>query len=49
MPYHSKWEYLPTEAINPETFRIDKMPTLDVVDLFVADAPGREGSLGCGT
>jgi N-acetylmuramic acid 6-phosphate etherase len=37
MPYHSKWEYLPTEAINPETLTIDRMPTLDVIDLFVAE------------
>src|ERR1044071_6896626 len=37
MPYHSKWEYLPTEAINPDTLRIDKMPTLDVIDLIVAE------------
>jgi N-acetylmuramic acid 6-phosphate etherase len=37
MSYHSKWEYLPTEAINPDTLAIDKMPTLDVVDLLVAE------------
>src|SRR5262249_15202519 len=37
MPYHSKWEYLPTEAINPETLTIDRMPTLEVVDLIVAE------------
>ena len=37
MSYHSKWEYLPTEAINPDTLAIDKMPTLDVVDLIVAE------------
>jgi N-acetylmuramic acid 6-phosphate etherase len=37
MSFHSKWEYLPTEAINPETLSIDKMPTLDVVDLVVAE------------
>jgi len=37
MPYHSKWEYLPTEAINPDTLRIDKMPTLDVVDLILGE------------
>src|SRR3954463_10815497 len=37
MPFHSKWEYLPTEAINLDTLAIDKMPTLDVVDLFVAE------------
>jgi len=37
MPYHSKFEYLPTEAINPDTRRIDRMPTLDVVDLILAE------------
>jgi len=37
MTYHSKWEYLPTEAINPETLTIDQMPTLEVVDLIVAE------------
>lgn len=37
MTYHSKWEYLPTEAINPETLAIDKMPTLDIIDLMVAE------------
>src|SRR4249920_425556 len=37
MSFHSKWEYLPTEAINPDTLAIDKMPTLDVVDLLVAE------------
>jgi N-acetylmuramic acid 6-phosphate etherase len=37
MPYHSKWEYLPTEAINPDTLAIDKMPALDVIDHMVAE------------
>ncbi len=37
MPYHSKWEYLPTEAINPDTLAIDRIPTLDVIDLMVAE------------
>jgi N-acetylmuramic acid 6-phosphate etherase len=37
MSYHSKWEYLPTEAINPDTLAIDKMPTLEVVDLLVVE------------
>jgi N-acetylmuramic acid 6-phosphate etherase len=37
MTYHSKWEYLPTEAINPDTLTIDRMPTLEVVDLVVAE------------
>jgi N-acetylmuramic acid 6-phosphate etherase len=37
MPYHSKWEYLPTEAINPDTLAIDRQPALDVVDIMVAE------------
>jgi N-acetylmuramic acid 6-phosphate etherase len=34
MPYHSKWQDLPTEAINPATLGIDKMSVLDMVDLL---------------
>jgi N-acetylmuramic acid 6-phosphate etherase len=34
MPYHSKFQDLPTEAINPDTLAIDKMPTLDIIDLI---------------
>jgi N-acetylmuramic acid 6-phosphate etherase len=34
MPYHSKWQDLPTEAINPLTLGIDTMPVLDIVDLI---------------
>ena len=33
MPYQSKWQDLPTEAINPETLAIDKMPVKDIIDL----------------
>ena len=33
MPYHSKWQDLPTEAINPDTLAIDKMAVKDIVDL----------------
>ncbi len=33
MPYHSKWQDLPTEAINPATLGIDRMSVLDMVDL----------------
>ena len=29
MPHHSKWQYLPTEAINTATLGIDTMPALD--------------------
>jgi N-acetylmuramic acid 6-phosphate etherase len=34
MPYHSKWQDLPTEAINPETLTIDRMPVVDIIDLI---------------
>ena len=34
MPYHSKWQDLPTEAINPATLAIDKMPVIDIIDLI---------------
>jgi N-acetylmuramic acid 6-phosphate etherase len=33
MPYHSKWQDLPTEAINPATLGIDTMSVLDMVDV----------------
>ena len=34
MPYHSKWQDLPTEAINPATLAIDRMPVLEIIDLI---------------
>jgi N-acetylmuramic acid 6-phosphate etherase len=37
MPYQSKWQHLPTEAINPDTLGIDRMPALDIIDLFVQE------------
>jgi N-acetylmuramic acid 6-phosphate etherase len=37
MPYHSKWQDLPTEAINTATLAIDKMPVMDIVDLISAE------------
>jgi N-acetylmuramic acid 6-phosphate etherase len=37
MPYHSKWQDLPTEAINPATLGIDKMPVLEIIDLISAE------------
>ncbi len=37
MPYHSKWQDLPTEAINRDTLGIDQMPVLDIVDLMNAE------------
>jgi N-acetylmuramic acid 6-phosphate etherase len=34
MSYHSKWKDLPTEAINPDTLAIDRMPVVDIIDLI---------------
>lgn len=37
MPHSSKWQSLPTEAINPATLGIDKQPATGVVDLMLAE------------
>ncbi|MCC7186000.1 MAG: N-acetylmuramic acid 6-phosphate etherase [Acidobacteria bacterium] len=37
MPYQSKWQSLPTEAINTASLAIDTMPILDIVDLMLAE------------
>jgi len=37
MPYHSKWQDLPTEAINPATLAIDKMAVADIIDIITAE------------
>jgi len=37
MTYQSKWQYLPTEAINPASLAIDKMAALDIVDLMLGE------------
>src|SRR5688572_27139012 len=37
MPYHSKWQDLPTEALNPDTLGIDRMPVAEIVDLISAE------------
>src|ERR1041385_6459152 len=37
MTYHSKWQYLPTEAINTATLGIDTMPALEIIDLIAAE------------
>src|SRR5262245_47957556 len=34
MPARSKWQSLPTEAINPSTLGIDKLSAADIVDLM---------------
>jgi N-acetylmuramic acid 6-phosphate etherase len=33
----SKWQSLPTEAINPSSLNLDKAPVVDIIDLMVAE------------
>ncbi len=35
MPSPSKWQSLPTEAINPISLAVDKAPALDIIDMVV--------------
>src|SRR5262245_22612568 len=35
MPTHSKWESLPTEAINPNSLSVDKIPVPDIIEMIV--------------
>ena len=35
MPTRSKWQQLPTEAINPASIGIDKLGTADIVDTML--------------
>jgi N-acetylmuramic acid 6-phosphate etherase len=37
MPIRSKWQSLPTEAINPASLNIDKLPAAGIVDLMLAE------------
>ena len=37
MSIRSKWESLPTEAINPATLALDKLSAADIVDLMCAE------------
>ncbi|MPY88169.1 MAG: N-acetylmuramic acid 6-phosphate etherase [Luteitalea sp.] len=37
MPTRSKWEFLPTEAINPASLNLDKAPIPDIIDLMVSE------------
>ena len=37
MPTRSKWQSLPTEAINPATLAIDKLPASGIIDLMLAE------------
>src|SRR5688572_15871737 len=34
MPTHSKWQALPTEAINPASLAIDKAPVPDIIEMI---------------
>src|SRR3954469_6623060 len=35
MPVRSKWQSLPTEAINPATLAIDKLSSTDIVEMMM--------------
>lgn len=37
MPTRSKWEYLPTEAINPASLAMDTAPSSDIVELMIIE------------
>jgi N-acetylmuramic acid 6-phosphate etherase len=37
MPIRSKWESLPTEAINPATLGVDKLSASDIIELMLAE------------
>jgi N-acetylmuramic acid 6-phosphate etherase len=37
MPTQSKWQGLPTEAINPVSLAVDKSPVLEIVDMVIGE------------
>lgn len=37
MAIQSKWQQLPTEAINPATLSIDKLPPAEIIELMIAE------------
>jgi N-acetylmuramic acid 6-phosphate etherase len=37
MPVHSKWQSLPTEAINPDTLALDKLSPADIVEHMLVE------------
>ena len=37
MPMRSKWQSLPTEAINPATLGIDKVSADDIVEMMLSE------------
>jgi N-acetylmuramic acid 6-phosphate etherase len=37
MPAQSKWQQLPTEAINPASLAIDKLPSAEIIDVMLSE------------
>jgi N-acetylmuramic acid 6-phosphate etherase len=37
MPTQSKWQYLPTEAINPVSLGLDKAPVADIIEMMAGE------------
>lgn len=37
MPLQSKWQQLPTEAINPATLNLDKLSSAEIIDVMLAE------------
>lgn len=37
MPIRSKWHQLPTEAVNPASLAIDKLPLAEIIELMILD------------
>jgi len=37
MPHPSKWQQLPTEAINPASLGIDKLPSAEIIDVMLGE------------
>ena len=37
MPLRSKWQQLPTEAINPASLAIDKLAAPDIIDVMLGE------------
>jgi len=37
MPVHSKWQQLPTEAINPSSLNLDKLESAGIIDMMLGE------------
>jgi N-acetylmuramic acid 6-phosphate etherase len=37
MPSSSKWQFLPTEAINPSSLNLDKAPVSEIIEMMIAE------------